>query len=79
MSKVSESMAPLAPRYIAHWRLSMKSWTWQKWIGKLLPFVLAVAAAVWQLIDGQPTWWPTVAAALTGVVQWVVALFPAKA
>jgi len=56
----------------------MKSWSWQKWIGKLLPFVLAVAAALWQLIDQTPGWWPAVAAALTGVVQWLIALFPPK-
>lgn len=56
----------------------MKEWSWQKWVGKLLPFVLAVAAAVWELIEGTPGWWPTVAAALTGIVQWVLALFPPK-
>ena len=47
----------------------MKTWSWQKWIGKLLPFVLAVAAALWNLLEGTPGWWPAIAAALTGVVQ----------
>jgi hypothetical protein len=51
----------------------MKTWSWQKWLGKLWPFVLAVGAAVWQLIDQTPGWWPTITALVTGLVQWLVA------
>jgi membrane protein YdbS with pleckstrin-like domain len=54
----------------------MKDWTWQKWIGKLLPFAVAVGAAVWQLMEAEPVWWPVVVAGLTGFVQWIIALFP---
>lgn len=56
----------------------MGTWSWQKWIGKLLPFVVAIGAAIWELLEGTPGWWPVVVAALTGVVQWVLALFPPK-
>jgi len=56
----------------------MKNWSWQKWLGKLLPFAVAVGAAVWELVEGTPGWWPVVVAAGTGIVQWIVALFPPK-
>ena len=54
-------------------------WTWQKAIGKLLPFGVAVGAAVWSLIESQPVWWAVIVAAATGVVQWLIATFPPKA
>ena len=56
----------------------MAQWTWQKWVGKLLPFVLALAAAIWELIEQTPGWWPTISAALVGIVQWVLSVFPPK-
>jgi len=56
----------------------MKDWPWQKWIGKLLPFAVAVGAAVWTLIEKQPGWWAVAVAAATGVVQWLIATFPPK-
>jgi membrane protein YdbS with pleckstrin-like domain len=56
----------------------MKSWPWQKWIGKLLPFGVAVGAALWSFIESEPTWWVVVVAAATGLVQWILATFPVK-
>jgi len=54
-------------------------WTWQKAIGKLLPFAIAVGTAVFNLIEVEPTtWWVTIVAAATGVVQWLIATFPPK-
>ena len=57
----------------------MKSWSWQKWVGKLLVLALAVAAALWELLEGTPGWWPAIAAGLTWAVQFILGLFPPKA
>ena len=59
-------------------RLIMRDWPWQKWIGKLLPFGVAVGAAVWTLVEKQPGWWAVGVAAATGIVQWLIATFPPK-
>ena len=60
----------------------MSKWPWQKWIGKLVPFVIAVGSALWKVLSDEPgwepSWWVTASAALTTIVQWVMALFPAK-
>ena len=61
----------------------MKYWSWQKWVGKLLPFVLGVALLAWKLISDdpnfEPPWWPTISAFATVVVQTILSLFPPKA
>ena len=56
----------------------MSKWGWQKWIGKLLWFVIALGALVWQLIENEPGWWAVVVPAATGFVQWLLSLFPEK-
>jgi len=57
----------------------MKTWTWQKWVGKLIPFILGVGGEVFAFIElGQPQWWILGTAALIGVGQWLVGTFPAK-
>jgi len=57
---------------------AFSGWTWQKFVGKLLPFAVAIGAAVWSLIESEPSWWVVVVAAATGVVQWLIAVFPPK-
>ena len=57
----------------------MSEWTWQKWVGKLAPLVIGLGGLVWSFIEAEPQWWPLVVGGVTGVVQWVVAIFPAKA
>jgi len=53
-------------------------WSWQKWVGKLLPFVIAIGGAIWSLIEKEPQWWPILIGAATGIVQWLLATFPPK-
>ena len=57
----------------------MKEWSWQKWVGKLIPWALTAASAFMKgVLELDVTWWPTIVAAITGIVQWVLALFPPK-
>lgn len=62
----------------------MKDWPWQKWLGRALPFALAVVAAAWKLLapDDNPTWepqwWAVVSTGLIGVVNTILSLFPVK-
>ena len=58
----------------------MQSWTWQKWLGKLAPLVTgALATGLWAFLElPAPQWAGIVAGAITAIVQWILALFPAK-
>ena len=56
----------------------MKDWSWQKWVGKAAPFLIGLGGLVWTAIEQEPQWWPLVVGALTGVAQWIVAMFPPK-
>jgi membrane protein YdbS with pleckstrin-like domain len=56
----------------------MKSWGWQKWIGKLLVLAIAVAEAIWVLIEGTPGWWLPIMTGATWAVQFIIGLFPPK-
>lgn len=57
----------------------MGSWSWQKWVGKLLPWVLAAVSAFFkEVLEIDVTWWPTLVAVLTGIVQFILSLFPPK-
>jgi membrane protein YdbS with pleckstrin-like domain len=57
----------------------MKAWTWQKWIGKLLVLAIAIGEAVWVLFEGTPGWWLPIVTGATWLVQFIIALIPAKA
>ena len=50
-------------------------WTWQKWVGKLAPFVIALGGVIWSFVEKEPQWWPIFAGAVTGVAQWILATF----
>ena len=58
----------------------MKDWTWQKWVGKVTPIVVAVlTVGVWEFAEiPAPGWAAIVAGLVTMVAQAAVALFPAK-
>ena len=57
----------------------MKTWSWQKWVGKLVPAVIGVGGIVWSVIEMSPQWWPMATGLGTLIVQWIVASFPNKA
>jgi hypothetical protein len=57
----------------------MKSWSWQKWMGKLWPWAAGAATAfVKEVLGADITWWPTALMAVTGIVNLVLALCPVK-
>jgi len=56
----------------------MKTWTWQKWVGKLLVLALAVGEAVFVLLEGTPGWWLPITTGAAWLVQFLIGLFPAK-
>ncbi len=56
----------------------MKDWTWQKWLGKLAVLVVAVAEAVFALLEVIPVWWPAIATGIAWLVQFVIGLIPPK-
>lgn len=58
----------------------MKDWTWQKWVGKVTPIVVAVlTVGVWEFAEmPAPGWAAIVAGLVTMVAQAAVALFPPK-
>ena len=57
----------------------MKNWPWQKWVGKLWPFALAVGGLVWGLIEQDPAGWYVVGSGIvTGFIQWLLGSFPVK-
>jgi hypothetical protein len=62
----------------------MSKWPWQKWVGRLLPFVLGAATLTWKLLspdsnpNWEPNWWAPVGLLLTTIVQVVLAIFPIK-
>lgn len=57
----------------------MKDWTWQKWVGKLWPWaVAAVTALLKEVFEVEITWFPTFVAVATGLVQFLLSLFPPK-
>lgn len=53
-----------------------KSWPWQKWVMFIAKAVIAIGAAVWQLLEGTPGWWPTIVAGLTLLIEELGRLFP---
>lgn len=57
-----------------------KDWTWQKWVGKLIPLVVSVlTVGVWEFAEvPAPGWAGVVAGVITVVAQAIVALFPPK-
>ena len=59
----------------------MKSWTWQKWVGKLAPLVVALLTeGVWTFIEAPaPAWAPIIAGIVTMIAQAIISLFPVKA
>jgi sterol desaturase/sphingolipid hydroxylase (fatty acid hydroxylase superfamily) len=59
----------------------MKDWTWQKWLGKIMPILTALlAVGVWEFAElPAPAWAGTAAGLLTVIVQGIIALFPPKA
>jgi len=54
----------------------MKEWSWQKWLGKLIPLLTGVFGAVWSFIESEPQWYPLVIGFGTMIVQWALAAFP---
>jgi len=57
----------------------MKSWSWQKWAGRLWPWALTAATAfVKEVLGADITWLPTAVAAASAVLNLVLALFPDK-
>ena len=58
----------------------MKDWTWQKWVGKLAPIVVALlASAVWEFAElPAPGWASVIAGIITFLAQQAIALFPPK-
>jgi len=57
-----------------------KDWTWQKWLGKLTPIVVAgLTVGFWEFAEmPAPLWAGVVGGLLTVVVQGIISLFPAK-
>jgi hypothetical protein len=45
-------------------------------IGKIVPWAIAAIAGLLTILGVMPTWWPTLAAAVTGVVQLLISLGP---
>ena len=58
----------------------MKSWTWQKWIGKLAPIVVSVlTTGIWEFAElPAPFWAGVVGGLVTMLVQGLISLFPPK-
>ena len=58
----------------------MKTWTWQKWVGKLAPLIVGLLAeGIWQFFElPAPGWAPIIAGALTFLAQQILALLPPK-
>lgn len=58
----------------------MKTWTWQKWLGKLMPIIAGlISSGVWEFAElPAPFWAGVVAGLLTVVVQGIISLFPPK-
>ena len=56
----------------------MKEWSWQKWLGKLIPLLTGVFGAVWSFIESEPQWYPMVIGFGTMIIQWALASFPEK-
>jgi len=55
----------------------VKDWTWQKWVGKLAPIVVALlASAVWEFAElPAPGWASVIAGIITFLAQQAIALF----
>ena len=64
---------PLEARYVLHWRYRMNVLAI---VGKLLPWAVGAVAGLLTLLGVLPSWWPTVAAFLTGLAQFFIALGP---
>ena len=58
----------------------MKSWSWQKWTGKLAPIIVTLlAVGVWEFAElPVPQWAPVIAGIITFIAQQAIALFPPK-
>ena len=58
----------------------MKSWTWQKVVGKVTPIVTSLlTVGVWEFLElPAPGWAAIIAGLVTMLAQALVALFPAK-
>jgi len=54
----------------------MKDWPWQKWVGKIILLVLAVAAFLIKEFGVAIPWWAIILPAATQVAQWFLALIP---
>lgn len=59
----------------------MKDWSWQKWVGKLVPVVVGVlTVGFWEFAEmPAPGWAAVIAGVITVVAQAVVSMFPPKA
>lgn len=57
-----------------------KGWTWQKWLGKLMPLITGLlAGGIWEFLELPASAWAgTAAGLLTVIVQGIIALFPPK-
>jgi hypothetical protein len=57
----------------------MNKWPWQKWVGKLWPWALAAVGALLEgVLELNITWWPTAVGVATGIVQFILSMFPVK-
>jgi len=54
----------------------MKDWPWQKWVGKVILLVLALAAFLVKEFGVDIPWWAIILPAATQVAQWFLALIP---
>ncbi len=57
----------------------MKNWTWQTWVGKLLLFVVALAALLAKEFGLEIPWSTVILPAATGAAQWILAWIPGDA
>lgn len=58
----------------------MSKWTWQKWIGKLIPLAVSLlTGGIWEFFElPQPIWAGVIAGVLTMIGQAIISLFPPK-
>ena len=57
----------------------MKNWSWQKWVGKIIPWAIAAVAAFLKgVVEIDLPWWPVFVSAAMGLVQLILSLFPQK-
>jgi hypothetical protein len=50
--------------------------SWQKIVGKVFPWLVGGVAIIFEITGVVPSWWPTVLAFGTGLVQLIISTIP---